>query len=344
MNDYYHISHYNLHELCSEKFIGKFIEDKLYGNLVNVSINQLKDIDPKLNTKQFVSMCKGKSVTSSYDFFKSEQTYSSDTHYVFLQDTIESNDLFSEIKPDVIELSQETPPRAYLFEPKDDFLPHEKLFVAVDMAVYGLNLLMQKKSDPKQQLSKPEPLNLKDEDVLLAYFFNHCCNTVKIRDVKTPTAENATCPKVLMKGFQSFCQIVSNGSVSPSKIDKNTKERFLPNVSIFPNNSSEKQMRMKEIAGMKERLGNNGYTADNDGIPKDKTNWWVGIVEKSLGEIESEAQKLLAEQEELRQQIESLKEIDEQPLAPTNFIKLLANIGNWDKSYKNPKQSLINHI
>lgn len=328
VNDYYHISHYNLLELCSEKFIGKFIEDKLYGNLVNVSISQLEDLDPKLNTKQFVSMCKSKSVTSSYDFFKGEQTYSSETHFIFLQDAIEGNDLISEIHPEVIELSQEIPSRAFLFEPKDDFLPHEKLFVAVDMAVYGLNLLMQKNSDPKQ-LSKPELLNLKDEDVLLGYFFNHCCNTVKIGDDKIPTADNATCPKVLMKGFQSFCNIVSNSSVSPSKIDKNTKDRFLPNVSIFPNNTSEKQMRMKEIAGMKERLDNNGYTADNDGIPKDKTNWWLGIVEKSLDEIEIEAKKLLAEQEELRQQADSSKEKDK-PLSPTDFIKLLAKIGNWN--------------
>ena len=79
---------------------------------------------------------------------------------------------------------------------------------------------MQKESDPKQP-SKPEPLNLKDKDFLLAYFFKHCCNTAKFGDDEVPTADNATCPKVLMKGFQTFCNIVSNGTVSPSKFDKN---------------------------------------------------------------------------------------------------------------------------
>ncbi len=345
LNDYYHITHYNLNDLCSENFIGRFIEDKLYGNLVNVNINQLKEINPKLDTKPFLSMCKGKNVKSSYDFFKGEQTYDSDTHYVFLQDAVETNDLISEIKPEVIELSQNIPSRAYLFDPSDDFLPHEKLFVAVDMAVYGLNLLMQKESDP-QQPSKPEPLNLKDKDFLLAYFFKHCCNKAKFGDDEAPTADNATCPKVLMKGFQTFCNIVSNGSVSPSKMDKNIKERFLPYVSIYQNETdpAKSQLKMREIPGMEARIKKNGYTIDNGGAPKDKSNWWLGIVEKSLGEIEIEANTLLAEQEELRQQIESLKEIDEQPLSPADFIKLLAQIGNWDKSYTKPQRTLINRI
>ena len=339
LNDYFHYTHYGLSELCSKKSIGKFIEDKLLGNLVNVAINQHKEIESNLDTKQFVSMCKGERISSSQDFFKLEKIYTSNTHYIFLQNDAEANDLFNEINPEVIELSHKIPSRAYLFEPLDDFLPHEKLFATVDLAVYGLNLLLQKESGPKQP-PKLELLNLKDKDVLLAYFFTHCCNTVKIGDDEAPTSYNATCAKVLMKGFQAFCNIVSNGTISPSKIDKNVKDRFLPYVCIYQNetNPSKDQMRMSEIPGIKERLANNGYTVDNDGIPKDKTNWWVGIVEKSLDEIEKEANKLLIEQENLRSQRDSAKIIDE-PLPPTDFIKLLAKIGKWNDLYNGLENS-----
>ena len=332
LNDYYHITHYDLTELCNEKLISKFIDDKFYGHLVNININHMKNRSSKLNTKQFVNIAKGKNVLSSYDFFKGELNYTSDSNYVFIQDSFEPNDLFNEICPEVIELSQNIPSRAYLFEQFDDFLPHEKLFVAVDMALYGLDLLL-KNNNKSSNDSLPKLMNFTDADTLLRYFFENCCKHVRVtNEITTPTFENATCPKTLDKGLTVFSEALGV-NVKFQKMDKSIQEKFVPNGFIIPKDTSAKQLRINKVQGLEDRLKRNGYTEENDGVPKDKTNLWIGIIEKSLDEIKEEAQKLLREQNILREEYESVKKHDE-PLSPLDFIKLLSKIGRWEEIYK----------
>ncbi len=325
LNSYFHITHYTLPELCNKKFIGNFIEDKLYGNLVNISINHLKNLPKDLDTKQLIDIINGKTVQSSHEFFRGELTYRSNSLYIFIQTSYEPTSQFSEINPNVIHLSDKIPSRAHLFEELDDFLPHEKLFLTVDMAIYGLKLLLQEKD--AEPVSIPRPINLNDEDTLLRYFFERCCIPIKTDATENPTSENATCPKTLSKGFQIFSEIASKGTVTPSKFDKNKQEQYLPHVNIY-----KQQLRMEKIPGIKERLTKNGYAMENDGMPADKTNWWVGIVEKGIGDIEAEAYELLKSQETLKAQSENLT-ANEVPLSPIDFVKLLSKIGNWKESY-----------
>ena len=196
---FYHISKHPIANLINNENVGKFIEDKLYGNIVNVAVESISDgtnlssfekllTADKNTVKRNQSLLGTQSITLNCKYIfitddeKSEQALSNhnliDYDFIRLSEEIDEKEL---IFKDVMyyPISEDTVVR--IFEEKEihrdilAFNQYEKYFMCVDFPLYGLSLLLSEKEN-----EDGEELDLSinsSEAEFLDYFIKNCCDT-----------------------------------------------------------------------------------------------------------------------------------------------------------------------
>ena len=260
-------SRYTLNELCNSEKIGRFIENKIYGCIVNITLLTGEN-SKSANLSQFKRMAEGKEVVHK-NYYLGKQCYKSNLKYVFIVKNSQDFSILSEnnINYMVINLSQNLPAKEYV---NIHFLStEEKRIIYNNFIRYGLNLLYCDKD-----VNKEEYTGYTFEE-LIKLFFEECCEQVDYnKSNDKPTEFNATALKTLNCGFRLFCDILGE-PLTVDKLNKKIIERYKLNVKAVDKTKSSNIIDRDIDKGFtnEEVFGKNGGTH------------WIGVVIKNKEEI-----------------------------------------------------------
>ena len=200
---FYHISKHPITDLINNENVGKFIEEKLYGNIVNVAVESISDGTNLSNFEKLLTV--DKNTVKRNQSLLGTQSITLNCKYVFITDDENSDQVLSNhdlIDYDFIRLSENIDEKERIFKdvlyyPIDEnivyrifeekeihrdiiaFNQYEKYFMCVDFPLYGLELLI---NDTTPQAAEEEPALSIDssETEFLEYFIKNCCETPDI--------------------------------------------------------------------------------------------------------------------------------------------------------------------
>ena len=267
---------YTLNELCNNEKIGRFIKDKIYGCISNITI--LTDENSKsTNLSQFKKMAEGKEVDYQ-NYYLGRQCYKSNLKYIFIAKNSQDFSILSEnnINYTVINLSQNLPVKEYV---NTHFLStEEKKIIYNNFIRYGLSLLYSSKDKFKKEN------NGYNYGKIIKLFFEKCCRIVEVHDGDIPNINNATALKTLNAGFFLFYSTLTKDNFfNENMINKNTISKYNLNWIIPVEKKKAIKIAKRDISkGFtdEEVFGNNGGTH------------WMGVVIKNKEEIIKTANEL----------------------------------------------------
>lgn len=204
----FHLTFYKLKDLLPKKNLGNFIEDQLYGHLLNICVDDMT-VRPANNndSKRLKNLLNGMEVTYNHPLL-GKQKYKSNSNFIFIQDKLsDAATLFGQ-DFDLLELSQNIPDRCYLFNENEDFTPWEKAFMTLNFALYGFYLLLEQNS-PQNNNNRAVSFSVIQEPHntnIIPEFIKRCCNTVQvdIKGLERATENNATFLRTLHAAYLLF--------------------------------------------------------------------------------------------------------------------------------------------
>lgn len=266
---------YTLDELCRREKIGRFIENKIYGCIVNITILTGEN-DKSANLSQLKKMAEGKEVVYQ-NYYLGNQYYKSNLKYVFIAKNSQDFSILNEnnINYTVINLSQNLPAKEYV---NTHFLStEEKKIIYNNFIRYGFNLLYCDKD-----VNKKEYTDYTFEE-LIKLFFEKCCEQVDYnKSNDKPTEFNATALKTLNCGFRLFCDILGE-HLTVDKLNKKIIERYKLNVKAVDKTKSP---------SIVDRDMDKGFTTEELFEKKSGGTHWIGVIIKSKNEIKIIANEL----------------------------------------------------
>lgn len=191
---YFHISKHRMEDFIKPINVGKFIEDKYYGNIANISVEKiinnevlskfkkvidsgvLENDDSLLGNQKTQLNCKFVFITDEDNSYNNLIEGDIDFEYIRLSDSI-SKDIcvYQETKYWVTDNYQISPVMedSAVYRDALAFTQYEKYFMSTDFLLYGLSLLV---NDADTPVSKEVDEDLKSgENYILNYFIEQCC-------------------------------------------------------------------------------------------------------------------------------------------------------------------------
>lgn len=290
------ITDYTLNELSNPKNTGHFLEDKLYSRFVNITM----DCENVKDGSYLKKLLSGELVDDDNEYL-GKQKLESDTHYVFVVSRKEEAKSLQSIDYNEVNLSQDIPKDIVYFDKSSQLSDWEKAFILINLAEYGLKLLLEtdnKKQEPVLKISDP-----------VEFFTKQCCEEKTVTDEDKPDATNATAMCTLAKTYNLFYGIVDKKyQLAEDKFNKNIgKEYNFP--YRFDNTNRKNDVIKRDLK--------NGYDI-TEVLKKDsKGNACIGLVIKPKEEIIEIANK-----------IADTKKSNQKIFTEREFIKFIGEIGD----------------
>lgn len=191
---YFHISKHQMEDFVKPINVGKFIEDKYYGNIANISVEKIIDNEVLSKFKKVINSgvlenddsllgnqktqlnCKFVFITDEDNSYNNLIESGIDFEYIRLSDSI-SKDIcvYQEKKYWVTDDHQISPVMedSAVYRDALAFTQYEKYFMSTDFLLYGLSLLV---NDADTPVSEEVDEDLKSgENYILNYFIEQCC-------------------------------------------------------------------------------------------------------------------------------------------------------------------------
>ena len=299
------ISEYSIDQLSNPKMTGKFIEDKLYSIIVNIT----DDVSDCKDHEYFKKLVTGKTVSYKNEYL-GKQELTSDKQYIFI---VHNNEEMKKIDIDDskhIELSQNIQPDIYYFNRDIECTDFEKRFMLIDFAKYGLKLLFKSGSNSENHYNHTEKITNP-----LTYYIQNCCDVVKVetdingenskKEKIQPDETNSTAMLTLGVAYNSFYDIVDPQYKFQNGFNKAFVEKYGFQYKIIKNTRSK----------AKERDLKNGYS-DKE-VVKDKGAYCLGLVVKPINEILN-----------IAKQCKSDFEKNTSKFTEEEFVQFIADIGD----------------
>lgn|GEM_PF-3414907 len=237
-------SQYSLSELCDNTNIGRFIEDKFRGTLVNI----FDRIDDKVaDISQFSKMGNGSTEIKGKNKYLGTQSYSSDLHYVFCATDSDEAELFKNqhIPYRLIELSQRIP--EYWDYALDELCDQEKITLLLMFVSLGLDYILNGENYRDKEVTLLSAPSRKEQ-----LFLDFKEQMLVIGEEDVMTAETT-----LVDAYNRFCQGVDiETSVNECR---NIISAQIPNIEAV---GVEKQ---KKNAAASKRDADMGYSVLGSG-------------------------------------------------------------------------------
>jgi len=210
----YHVTDYSLEELSDDNNVGKFLQDKFNGNILNVTV---VDNEEKLSDMSTIRKLVNGEVVTGKNAILGNQRYSSDSTYAFVVDHAFQLSVLDDnlIEYRVINISDDLK-SDYLFEKSEAISFKSKVFVFTKFVLYGLLNNYPCRNDDID-ISRIEDL-----------FFEKC-GTIQSDDIKKISVDNACGLKAFTEAINQFSRhILGVDVVQTPKVEwvENEFKRF----------------------------------------------------------------------------------------------------------------------
>ncbi len=294
----YHLTFYKLSDFLSAKKLGSFIEDQVYGHLLNICVDDMRYRPDERDLKRLNKLFTGKKLKYTHPLL-GKQIYKSDSNYIFIQKNVSDANLLYGDKYDLLELSQAIPGNSYLFGEYEDFKPWEKSFMIFNFAVHGLHLLLNSEPPTGVEVAtvRIPPVSKPDDSSFICKFISRCCDMVPvdIKNLERANENNSTFLRTLHAAYILFYN-ESFGTKLPLPGMKNGWDKTIHNSfgdykeqCYIGTSGNNRQSKSTELF---ERDMNKGYHYNEDDtnkseLPKKKgnANVCVGLVVKPRAEV-----------------------------------------------------------
>ena len=294
----YHLTFYKLSDFLSAKKLGSFIEDQVYGHLLNICVDDMRYRPDERDLKRLNKLFTGKKLKYTHPLL-GKQIYKSDSNFIFIQKNVSDANLLYGDKYDLLELSQAIPGNSYLFGEYEDFKPWEKSFMIFNFAVHGLHLLLNSEPPTGVEVAtvRIPPVSKPDDSSFICEFISRCCDVVSvdIKNLERANENNSTFLRTLHAAYilfynESFGTKLSLPGIK-SGWDKAIHNSFgdYKEQCYIGTSGNNRQSKSTELF---ERDMNKGYHYNEDDtnkseLPKKKgnANVCVGLVVKPRAEV-----------------------------------------------------------